>query len=74
MELTLDEPKKNEKPEQVNGVEVLLADYDPVAILGAIVDYAKVAGKDGFIVRGKRAGVFPVGEIEDASPFPTIKR
>jgi Fe-S cluster assembly iron-binding protein IscA len=46
--LTLDEPKENEKPVQVNGIDILVEDRLDPFIKGTTIDYVKNWYSEGF--------------------------
>jgi Fe-S cluster assembly iron-binding protein IscA len=48
--VALDEPKQNEKPVSIDGVEILIAEAIRPFVEGAKVDYGKSWFKEGFIV------------------------
>jgi len=50
--MTLDEPKENEKPQEINGIGVLLDDYDPALMGDFTVDYIKEDNNEGFVIKG----------------------
>jgi Fe-S cluster assembly iron-binding protein IscA len=52
--LALDEPKENEKPVDINGIGVLIADAAEPWVEGTTVDYVKNWHKEGFIVTGSQ--------------------
>ena len=52
MGLALDEPKEDEKPVQVNGLDVLIAERDNVFIDDAVLDYVVQAHGEGFVIGG----------------------
>ncbi len=52
MGMALDEPQENEKPIQVNGIDVLVADFARPYIDGTIVDYIHEPHGEGFTIIG----------------------
>jgi Fe-S cluster assembly iron-binding protein IscA len=48
--LALDEPKGNEQPVRVNGIDVLIADSAMPLMDGSTVDYVKQPHNEGFII------------------------
>lgn len=50
--MALDEPKENEQPVQVNGIDVLIADFVKPFIDGITLDYINKPNGEGFIVTG----------------------
>ena len=50
--MTLDEPKENEKPVQVNGIDVLYDEFDPAMVGDFTVDYIKEDNNEGFVIKG----------------------
>jgi Fe-S cluster assembly iron-binding protein IscA len=50
--LALDEPKDNEKPVDINGIGVLIADVAEPWVDGTTVDYIKNNYREGFTVTG----------------------
>lgn len=49
--MALDEPKQDEQPVQINGIDVLLADVEPILIDDTIVDYVKESYSEGFVIK-----------------------
>ena len=56
MGMALDEPKENEQPVHINGIDVLIADHAKPFVDGATVDYVKHWYSDEFVITGS-AGV-----------------
>ena len=56
MGMALDEPEKDEKPVQVNGVDVLVADYARPYVEGATIDYIMDDYRQGFVILGGGGG------------------
>ncbi len=52
MGMALDEPEKDEKPVQVDGVDMLVADYARYYADCATIDYVKNGYQEGFIITG----------------------
>lgn len=52
MGMVLDEPEENEQPVNVNGIEVLIADYAKPFVNGTTIDYVKQRFKKGFVITG----------------------
>jgi Fe-S cluster assembly iron-binding protein IscA len=52
MGMVLDEPEENEQPVNVNGIEVLIADYAKPFVNGTTIDYVKQRFKEGFVITG----------------------
>ena len=48
--MVLDEPDKNEQPLTINGIDVLVGDYERNFIDGTVIDYVKEARGEGFII------------------------
>ena len=48
--MALDEPEENEKPVQINGLDVLIADFVRPFTDGNILDYVKNPNGEGFII------------------------
>jgi Fe-S cluster assembly iron-binding protein IscA len=48
--MVLDELDKNEQPITINGIEVLVDDYELTFIGGAVVDYVKESRGEGFVI------------------------
>lgn len=56
MGLVLDGPEGNEKPIQINGLDVLMSDKVKGLANGSLVDYISLPDEEGFIIRsGKSA-------------------
>ncbi len=55
MGLALDEPKADEQPIQVNGINVLVADIAKPFVDNATVDYVKEAYGEGFVITDPEA-------------------
>ena len=52
MGMALDEPKENEQPVRVNGIDVLVSDSVRPLVDGATVDYVKHPYGEGFVITG----------------------
>ena len=52
MGMALDEPEENEKPVEVNGIGVLIADFARPFMDGITIDYTKNPDGEGFIIKG----------------------
>jgi Fe-S cluster assembly iron-binding protein IscA len=52
MGMALDEPEENEKPVQVNGIDVLVADFARPFVDSVTVDYIYEPHGEGFVIRG----------------------
>jgi len=52
MGLALDEPKANEKPVHVNGIDVLVEDEVGLLVDGATIDYVSQPWDEGFVIKG----------------------
>jgi Fe-S cluster assembly iron-binding protein IscA len=52
MGMALDEPEENEQPVQVNGIDVLVADFVRPYVNDAVVDYVKQTYGEGFVLTG----------------------
>jgi Fe-S cluster assembly iron-binding protein IscA len=52
MGMALDEPEENEQPVQVNGIDVLVADFTRPFVEGTTVDYVKEKQGEGFVITG----------------------
>lgn len=50
MGMVLDEPDKNEQPLTINGIDVLIDDYERTFIDGTVIDYVKESRGEGFII------------------------
>ena len=50
MGMVLDEPDKNEKPVTINGIDILIDDYEKSFIEGTVVDYVTEARGEGFVI------------------------
>ena len=50
--MALDEPKENEQPVQVNGIDVLVEDSVRLFVDGSTVDYIKQPDSEGFVITG----------------------
>ena len=50
--MALDEPEENEQPVQVNGIDVLIADFVRPFVDDTKVDYIKQPNNEGFIITG----------------------
>ena len=48
--MVLDEPDKNEQPLTINGIDVLIDDYERTFIDGTVIDYVKESRGEGFII------------------------
>jgi Fe-S cluster assembly iron-binding protein IscA len=53
--MALDEPKENEKPVQVNGIDVLMEDFAQALMDSTIIDYVDEPSGRGFVVKGDGA-------------------
>jgi Fe-S cluster assembly iron-binding protein IscA len=49
--MALDEPTENEKPVQVNGIEVLMADFARSLTDETVIDYVDEPSGSGFLVK-----------------------
>jgi Fe-S cluster assembly iron-binding protein IscA len=52
MGMALDEPEDNEKPLQVNGIDVLIADFTRPCVEDTTIDYIKQRYGEGFVITG----------------------
>lgn len=52
MGMALDEPKEDEKPVEVNGIGVLIADFVRPFMDGTTIDYVKNPDGEGFTISG----------------------
>ena len=50
--MALDEPADNEKPVQINGVDVLIADFVQSFTDDTVIDYVDDSSGRGFLVKG----------------------
>jgi hypothetical protein len=50
--MALDEPADNEKPVQVNGIDVLIADSHRSLVDRTVIDYIDEPRGGGFLVKG----------------------
>ncbi len=50
--MALDEPTENEKPVQINGVDVLIADFVRSLTDDTVIDYVDEPSGRGFLVTG----------------------
>ena len=50
--MALDEPREDEQPVQVNGIDVLIADFAMPLMDGATIDYVKRPDREGFVING----------------------
>jgi Fe-S cluster assembly iron-binding protein IscA len=50
--MALDEPADNEKPVQVNGIDVLIEDFTRPLVDGTVIDYVEQPSGSGFLVKG----------------------
>ena len=50
MGMVLDEPDKNEQSLTINGIDVLVDDYERNFIDGTVIDYVKETRGEGFII------------------------
>ena len=55
MGLALDELEENEKPVQVNGIDVLVKDFVRPFLEGKSIDYINQPDSEGFIITGSAA-------------------
>ena len=53
--MALDEPKENEKPVQVNGIDVLIEDIVRSLTDETIIDYVDEPSGRGFLIKGASA-------------------
>ncbi len=53
--MALDEPKADEKPVQVNGISVLIAEIAKPFVDNATVDYVKEPYGEGFVITESEA-------------------
>ena len=53
MAMALDEPEKDEESININGIDVLLADYTKPFVDGTTVDYIKEDRGEGFVITGQ---------------------
>jgi Fe-S cluster assembly iron-binding protein IscA len=68
MGMALDEPEENEQPVQVNGIDVLIADFARPLIESTTVDYIKESQGEGFVITGANSACW------DRSIFRYIQR
>ena len=54
MGMALDEPKENEQPVNVNGIDVLVEDEARELVDGTTIDYVNNPDDEGFIIRGSK--------------------
>ena len=54
MGMALDEPEEDEQPMQINGVDVLIAEFAKPLVDGTTVDYVNQSYGEGFVIN--RAG------------------
>ena len=52
MGMALDEPEDQEQPVNVNGIDVLIADFARPFVDGKTIDYVKQPQGEGFIISG----------------------
>lgn len=52
MGLALDEPKEDEKPVQINGLDVLIKEFDMKVMDGTVLDYVRQEHGEGFVIGG----------------------
>jgi Fe-S cluster assembly iron-binding protein IscA len=52
MGMALDEPEENEQPVQVNGIDVLVADFARPFVESTTVDYVRETRGEGFVITG----------------------
>jgi Fe-S cluster assembly iron-binding protein IscA len=52
MGMALDEPEANELPVQINGIDVLIADFARPYVDGMTVDYINDKPGEGFVITG----------------------
>ena len=50
--MALDEPVDNEKPVQVNGIDVLITDMHRSMVDSTVIDYVDGPSGTGFLVKG----------------------
>ena len=50
--MALDEPTENEKPVQVNGIDVLIEDFTRPLLDGTVIDYVDGLSGRGFMIKG----------------------
>jgi Fe-S cluster assembly iron-binding protein IscA len=50
--MALDEPEKEEKPVQANGVDILVADYVRPYVNDMTIDYIMDGYREGFVISG----------------------
>jgi Fe-S cluster assembly iron-binding protein IscA len=53
--MALDELKENEKPFQVNGIDVLMEDFAQALTDNTVIDYVDEPSGKGFVVKGAGA-------------------
>jgi Fe-S cluster assembly iron-binding protein IscA len=53
--MALDEPTENEKPVQVNGLDILMADFARSLTDETVIDYVDDSSGSGFLVKGASA-------------------
>ena len=54
--MALDEPEDNEQPVNVNGIDVLIADFAKPLMDGTAIDYISQPQGEGFIITGAGGG------------------
>ena len=55
MGMALDEPKENEQPVHVNGIDVLVEDFVRTLVDGSTIDYVENPDGKGFIISNGEA-------------------
>ncbi len=53
--MVLDEPKEDEQPVQVNGIDILVAEMVKPLVDNLTVDYITSPHNDGFIIKGSKS-------------------
>jgi Fe-S cluster assembly iron-binding protein IscA len=48
--MVLDEPGENEQAVKINGIDILIDEYERNFIDGTVIDYVKEARGEGFII------------------------
>ena len=54
--MVLDEPDKNEQPLSINGIDVLIDEYERSFTDGTVIDYVKQANGEGFVINNSCSG------------------